>query len=78
VTSFDVMQQVSHSGGGHLTYFAFDLLELTGKDVARSPLLERKKRLATLLKDPPQGIAYSDHEGGDGEAWVSAGPPGVP
>jgi bifunctional non-homologous end joining protein LigD len=72
VTSFEIMQQVSDSGGGHLTYFAFDLLELDGKNVARLPLLERKQRLATLLKDPPPGIAYSDHEGGDGEAFRRA------
>ena len=72
VTSFEMMQQVSDSGGGRLTYFAFDLLELDGENVACLPLLERKKRLATLLKDPPQGIAYSDHEGGDGEVFRRA------
>jgi len=33
VTSFEIMQQVSDSGGGHLTYFAFDLLEHNGEDV---------------------------------------------
>jgi bifunctional non-homologous end joining protein LigD len=31
VTSFEIMQQVSDSGGGHLTYFAFDLLHLDGE-----------------------------------------------
>jgi ATP-dependent DNA ligase len=34
VTSFEIMQQVSDSGGGHLTYFAFDLLHLDWEDVA--------------------------------------------
>jgi DNA ligase D-like protein (predicted ligase) len=68
VTSFAIMQQVSDSGGGHLTYLAFDLLELNGEDVARLPLAERKARLAALLKKPSIGIAYSDHEGSDGEA----------
>lgn len=72
VTSFEIMQQVSDSGGGHLTYFAFDLLELDGENVARLPLLARKTRLAALLKNPPAGIAYSDHEGGDGEAFRQA------
>ena len=75
------MQQVSDSGGGHLTYFAFDLIELDGEDVARLPLGERKARLAALLKKPPAGIAYSDHEGGDGEAFRRAackhGPQGI-
>jgi bifunctional non-homologous end joining protein LigD len=72
VTSFEIMQQVSDSGGGHLTYFAFDLLHLNGDDVARLPLVERKASLAALLEMPPAGIAYSDHEGGDGEAFRRA------
>jgi bifunctional non-homologous end joining protein LigD len=66
------MQQVSDSGVGHLTYFAFDLLELDGEDVARLRLEERKARLAALLKKSPIGITYSDHEGGDGEAFRRA------
>jgi ATP-dependent DNA ligase len=65
VTSFELMQQ----GGEGLTYFAFDLLELDGEDIAHLPLLERKKQLAALLRKPPVGIAYSDHEGGDGEVF---------
>ncbi len=72
VTSFEIMQQVSDSGGGHLTYFAFDLLHLDGENVARLPLVERKARLAALLQQPPVGITYSDHEGGDGEAFRRA------
>jgi ATP-dependent DNA ligase len=40
-----------------LTYFAFDLLHLDGVDVATMALVERKERLATLLKDAPLGIA---------------------
>jgi len=35
-------------------------------------LLERKERLPTILKNPPAGIAYSEHEGGDGEAFRRA------
>jgi ATP-dependent DNA ligase len=68
VTSFELMQQ----GGEGLTYFAFDLLELDGEDIAHLPLLERKKQLAALLRKPPVGIAYSDHEGGDGEVFRRA------
>ncbi len=68
VTSFEIMQQVSDSGGGHLNYFAFDLLELDGENLTRLPLGKRKSRLAKLLNAPPAGIVYSDHEGGDGEA----------
>ena len=72
VTSFELMQQASNAGYGGLVYFAFDLIELDGEDVARLPLLERKERLAQLLQDPPAGIVYSEHEGGDGEAFRRA------
>ena len=72
VTSFELMQQCADAGYGGLVHFAFDLLELDGEDVARLPLLERKERLARLLKDPPAGIVYSEHEGGDGEAFRRA------
>ena len=72
VTSFELMQQASDAGYGGLVYFAFDLLELDGENVARLPLLERKERLAQLLRDPPAGVVYSEHEGGDGEAFRRA------
>ena len=68
VTSFELMQQ----GGEGLAYFAFDLLELNGESLTRLPLRERKTRLAALLKNPPAGIAYSEHEGGDGEVFRRA------
>ena len=41
---------VSDRGGGHLTYFTFDLIELDGENLARMPLLGHKTRLAALLK----------------------------
>lgn len=72
VTSFAAMQQASDAGADALVYFAFDLLEIDGEDVARLPLLERKGSLAKLIGDPPAGIAYSEHEGGDLEAFRRA------
>jgi bifunctional non-homologous end joining protein LigD len=63
VTSFEMMQQAADGGGAALVYFAFDLLELDGIDVASMTLLDRKERLAKLLKKPPDGISYSEHEG---------------
>jgi bifunctional non-homologous end joining protein LigD len=72
VTSFELVQTASDRGGDGLMFFAFDLLELDGEDVARLPLRERKPRLATLLKNPPDGIAYSDHEAVDGEVFRAA------
>jgi bifunctional non-homologous end joining protein LigD len=72
VTSFELMQQSSDAGYGGLVHFAFDLLEIDGENVARLPLLQRKERLAQLLQNPPAGIVYSGHEGGDGEAFRRA------
>jgi DNA ligase D-like protein (predicted ligase) len=72
VTSFQDDAQASDGGAGELVYFAFDLLEFDGADVASLPLLERKERLAAILKNPPLGISYSEHEGGDGEAFRRA------
>ena len=72
VTSFELMQQASDAGYGGLVHFAFDLIHLDGEDVARLRLLERKERLAALLEKPPAGIVYSEHEGGDGEAFRRA------
>jgi bifunctional non-homologous end joining protein LigD len=72
VTSFELMQQSSEACYGGLVHFAFDLLELDGENVARLPLLQRKERLAQLLQDPPAGVVYSEHEGGNGEAFRRA------
>jgi len=46
--------------------FAFDLLELNGEDYRPRPLLERKRRLARLLKAPRDGLGYVEHLDGDG------------
>lgn len=45
---------------------AFDLLELDGEDFRQKPLLERKKRLAKLLKNARYGLDYVEHMEGDG------------
>ena len=45
---------------------AFDLLELDGKDLRRTPIEERKGTLAELLSYPHQGIAFNEHYVGDG------------
>jgi len=73
VTSFELMQQASDAGHGGLVHFAFDLLHLDGEDVSRLWLLERKARLAGLLKQAPEGIVYSEH--GAAPARHSGGPP---
>jgi bifunctional non-homologous end joining protein LigD len=72
VTSFELMQQATDSVSGALVYFAFDLLELNGVDMSKSPLLARKAQLARILKKAPVGVSFSQHEGGDGEVFRKA------
>jgi ATP-dependent DNA ligase len=45
---------------------AFDLIELDGKDLRRTPIEERKRILAKLLSHPHDGIAFNEHHTGDG------------
>jgi ATP-dependent DNA ligase len=47
-----------------LTYYAFDLLWLDGEDIRNLPLLERKKRLRSLLSGRNTKIAYAPHARG--------------
>ena len=65
-TDFGRLQRALDGGGETLRYYAFDLLELDGEDLAGLPLIERKRRLAALLNDAPDVILYSDHIIGDG------------
>jgi bifunctional non-homologous end joining protein LigD len=41
--------------------FAFDLLELGGKDLRRSPLEERKRQLAKLLRKASRALHFNEH-----------------
>ena len=41
--------------------FAFDLLELGGKDLRRSPLEERKRELAKLLRKEAWALQLNEH-----------------
>ena len=81
-TSFSALQQAISEGGTGLTLFLFDLLELNGEDIARLPNIERKQRLAALIRegDPPL-ILYADHVIGHGErlfdAMCDAGQEGI-
>jgi bifunctional non-homologous end joining protein LigD len=47
--------------------YAFDLLELDGKDLRSLPLGERKAKLAKLLARAPAGIVYNEHTDEDGD-----------
>jgi bifunctional non-homologous end joining protein LigD len=45
---------------------AFDLLEIGGEDLRRTPIEHRKHRLARLLRRPHHGIILNEHFSGDG------------
>ena len=42
-----------------ILFYAFDLLQLNGKDLRNLPVEQRKAKLETLLKKPPGVIRYS-------------------
>jgi bifunctional non-homologous end joining protein LigD len=63
VSSFQALQQASDQvgAGRALVYVAFDLLFLDGCDVRPLPLVERKARLARVLKGRRGRLRYSEH-----------------
>ncbi len=50
---------------------AFDLL-VSGEDIRRRPLIERKAALKWVLRNARDGIQYVDHTEGDGEKMFAA------
>jgi bifunctional non-homologous end joining protein LigD len=65
------MQAATEGQGERLVYFAFDLLHHDGEELLLKPLLERKARLAEILKGAPAGLQYSDHVVGNGPAFLA-------
>jgi bifunctional non-homologous end joining protein LigD len=47
--------------GRHVFMFAFDLLELDGKDLRREPIEVRKATLASVLRSSPPGLQLNQH-----------------
>jgi len=48
-----------------VTYVAFDLLHIDSQDIISRPLVERKKRLKSIVRDSPY-LLYGDHIEADG------------
>lgn len=68
-SSFSALQKaLSEHTGAKLTYFAFDLLELDGRDLRPKPLIERKKALAKLLARAGPRLRLSEHMSKKGAA----------
>jgi bifunctional non-homologous end joining protein LigD len=71
--SFQLLQGTLKGGDGrNLAFYAFDLLFEGGKDIRKLPNIERKERLAALLKGISPPILYGDHIIGKGEALFDA------
>ena len=52
-----------------VTYVAFDLLHIDGHDVIGLPLVERKKRLKSLIREGPH-LLYGDHVEKEGTRFL--------
>jgi bifunctional non-homologous end joining protein LigD len=70
-SDFGRLQEALDGHSDLLIYYLFDLLEIDGADVAKAPLIERKARLAELLREAPAALRYSDHLAGDGPRFFA-------
>jgi bifunctional non-homologous end joining protein LigD len=70
-SSFQALQATLKGGHADVVFYAFDLLELDGEDLASRPQIERKDRLAALIGTKGT-IRYSEHFQGGGEKMLRA------
>ena len=61
---FDMIRRRRHEQ--IIVLCAFDLIELDGKDLRRTPIETRKRTLARLLRRAHPGIVFNEHYNGDG------------
>jgi bifunctional non-homologous end joining protein LigD len=62
---FDLIRHQRHGADADL--IAFDLIELDGEDLRRSPLEHRKRKLSKLARSPHPGIVLNEVFEGDGD-----------
>jgi bifunctional non-homologous end joining protein LigD len=62
---FDLIRHNRH--GGDAVLIAFDLIELNGEDLRRSPIEHRKRKLAKLARSRHPGIVLNEFFEGDGD-----------
>jgi ATP-dependent DNA ligase len=62
---FELIRRQRHGGAAVLC--AFDLIELEGEDLRRSPIEHRKQKLSRLVRTPHPGIVLNEHYDGDGD-----------
>ncbi|MDX0513836.1 DNA ligase D [Sinorhizobium medicae] len=72
-STFSALQKALATGASTRLY-AFDLIELDGKDLSRKPLVERKEKLEALLQTlgTTSTIQFSEHVRGNGEHVLAA------
>jgi bifunctional non-homologous end joining protein LigD len=70
VTNFELLRAaLGRPAKREVFLYAFDLLELDGRDIRREPWSDRRGKLARLLRGAGHGVQLSDHmEGNDGDA----------
>ncbi|HXH00495.1 MAG TPA: DNA ligase D [Sphingomicrobium sp.] len=69
---FQLLQASFKGGKADLAFYGFDLLVDQGEDITGLPNLERKQRLAALLKGVGAPIVFGDHIVARGEALFNA------
>jgi ATP-dependent DNA ligase len=62
---FNLIRQKCH--GDDAVLIAFDLIELDGQDMRHSPIEDRKRKLANLVRGPHPGIVLNEFFEGDGD-----------
>jgi len=62
---FDLIRHKRH--GADAVLLAFDLIELDGEDLRRTPIEQRKRKLAKLVRGPHAGIVVNEVFEGDGD-----------
>ena len=65
-TAFNLIQNATDTGEGSLVFFLFDLLFVDDENLMALPLIDRKAKLASLLKGAPHSLRYNDHQIGHG------------
>ena len=70
--NFQLLQASLKGGSADLAFYAFDLLVDRGEDITTLTNIERKDRLALLLKGARHPILYGDHVIGEGKALFEA------
>jgi bifunctional non-homologous end joining protein LigD len=61
----DLIRRQRH--GSDAVLISFDLIELEGEDLRRSPIEYRKRKLARLVRGPHPGIVLNEFFEGDGD-----------